>query len=489
MSKVKQQESRMLLMKEVKVSKALLTLAIPSVIAMFVNALYNFIDTMFVGMLNDTSAMAGVSIGFPLFLIILAMGQLVGIGASSFAGRMLGAGENDRANRTGGVAVILGVSFAIFTATVGIIFLEDILKFMGATEDVMGYAKQYSTFIVLGSLFSINNMVFNNLLRTEGAAKKSMTTLIFGAVINVILDPIFMFDWGLGFGVSGAAAATVIAQACSTIFILTYYIKGKSIIKINKNSIFKRTDEDLFIVKNILKVGAPMFIMQILTSAAFGLLNSAAVVFGPAALATLGICNKIYSMVTQVIQGYVQAFLPFTAFNVGAKQYERVKEGVKFSLKVGVCVGIFATLVFNLAPETFIRIFTQDEEVVKLGVNCLKTQTYMLGPVACVLIMNAFFQAMGKAKESAVLAIGRQGLFFIPLILILPKLFTGSNPLILEKLVVYPMDSGLYGVMFAQPIADITTFLLATFLGIKTIKQLNLLISKKLKVKSVTSNN
>ncbi|MGL5346873.1 MAG: MATE family efflux transporter [Peptostreptococcaceae bacterium] len=489
MNNDKQQEIRMVLMREEKVSKALLTLAIPSVIAMMVNALYNFIDTMFVGMLNDTGAMAGVSIGFPLFLIILAMGQLVGIGASSFAGRMLGAGEKERANRAGGISVILGVFLAILTATLGTVFLKDILKFMGATEDVMNYAVQYSKFLIFGSLFSINNMVFNNLLRTEGAAKKSMTTLILGAVVNVVLDPIFMFDWGLGLGVSGAAIATVIAQGCSTIFILHYYIAGKSVIKINKNSILKRTKEDLYIIKNIIKIGAPMFIMQILTSAAFGLLNSAAVAFGPAALATLGICNKIYSMVIQVLQGYVQAFLPFTAFNVGAKQYKRVKEAVIFSLKIGVFVGVLATIIFNIAPENFICIFTQDEEVIKLGVNCLKTQSYMLGAVACVLIMNAFFQAMGRAKESAFLAIGRQGLFFIPMILTLPQIFANNYPKMLDNLVIYPMQPGLYGVMFAQPVADTTTFILAIFLGIRTIKKLNYLINKDMYKKSIVNLN
>ncbi|MGL5694943.1 MAG: MATE family efflux transporter [Peptostreptococcaceae bacterium] len=468
-----QQEKRLLLMKEEKVQKALISMAVPSVIAMLVNALYNFIDTMFVGMLNNTDAMAGVSIGFPVFLIILALGQLVGIGASSYAGRMLGAGKKESAQRTAGIAVSLGVFFAILSVSLGLIFIETILGFMGATENVMGYAKDYCTFLILGSLFTINNMVFNNLLRTEGAAKMSMTTLILGAVVNVILDPIFMFDWGLGFGVAGAAMATVIAQCCSTIYILSYYIRGKSIIKINKNSILTKTPEDKEIVISIIKIGSPMFLMQVLTSAAFGLLNSAAATFGPAALATLGISNKIYSMFLQVLQGYVQAFLPFTAFNVGANQYNRVKQGVVFSLKLAVTLGISATILFNITPEIFIKMFTKDTEVIKLGVNCLRAQTYMLGAVAAILIMNALFQAMGKSKEAAVLAIGRQGLFFIPMILILPKVFENGNPIFLESLVSYPMKSGLYGVMFAQPVADITTFVLAAGLGVKTYKYLD----------------
>lgn len=482
-----QQEKRLLLMKDEKVKKALTSLAIPSVIAMLVNALYNFIDTMFVGMLNNTDAMAGVSIGFPIFLIILALGQLIGIGASSYAGRMLGAGKKESAQRTASIAVCLGVIFAIISVTLGLIFIETILRFMGATESVMVYAKDYCKFLILGSLFTINNMVFNNLLRTEGAAKASMTTLILGAVVNVILDPIFMFEWGLNLGVAGAAIATVIAQCCSTIYILSYYIRGKSVIKINKKSIMTKTSEDKEIVVSIIKIGSPMFLMQVLTSAAFGLLNSAAAGFGPAALATLGISNKIYSMFLQVLQGYVQAFLPFTAFNVGAKQYDRVKEGVVFSLKLAISLGISATILFNLFPEVFIKMFTQDEEVIKLGVNCLKAQTYMLGAVAAILIMNALFQAMGKSKEAAVLAIGRQGLFFIPMILILPKVFEDGKPLFLEKLVSYPMESGLYGVMFAQPVADMTTFVLAACLGIKIYKYLDELDKKQNKVKCMVS--
>ncbi|MGL6175048.1 MAG: MATE family efflux transporter [Cellulosilyticaceae bacterium] len=465
-------EKRMLLMKEAPVKMALMQLAIPSVIAMMVNALYNFVDTMFVGMLNDTGAMAGVSVGFPLFMIILAMGQLAGLGASSYAGRMLGAGDKEKANRTAAIAVWMGIIFAITAFVVGIIFIEPIMKFMGATPEIMGYAKQYSTFLITGSLFTINNMVFNNLLRTEGAAKISMTTLILGAVVNIILDPIFMFDWGFGLGVAGAAIATVIAQACSTVYIISYYKKGKSIIKINKKSLLTRTDEDKMIIMNILKVGSPMFVMQILSSVAFGLLNNAAAVFGAAPLATLGISNKIYMMVQQVIVGYVQAFLPFTAFNIGAKQFKRVKEGLIFSLTVVITIGISATILFNLIPEIFIKMFTQDPQVIQLGVNCLKAQTYILGGVACINIMNSLFQAMGKAKEAAILAIGRQGLFFIPMVLLLPKLFAESVPGFLEGLVKYPMEPGLYGVMFAQPVADIITLMLAILLGIKTLKHI-----------------
>lgn len=467
------QEQRLLLMKDAPVRKALMQLAIPSVIAMLINALYNFVDTMFVGMLNNTEAMAGVSVGFPLFMIILAMGQLAGIGASSYAGRMLGAGQREKANRTAGIAIWLGITFAVIAFSLGIIFMEPILSFMGATPDIMGYAKEYSTFLITGSLFTVINMVFNNLLRTEGAAKKSMTTLILGAVVNIILDPIFMFDWGLGLGVAGAAIATVIAQACSTIYIVSYYRRGKSIIKINKTSLFKKEKDDLEILLNIIKIGFPIFMMQILSSIAMGLLNSAAAVFGPAALATLGISNKIYMMVLQVLSGYTQAFLPFMAFNMGARQLKRVKEGLTFSIILAVSVGILATVIFNLIPEVFIRMFTQDEEVIKLGVNCLKAQTYILGGVGYIMIMNSFFQALGKAKEAAILAIGRQGLFFIPMVLLLPKVFANSIPSFLEKLAAYPMESGLYGVMFAQPTADMITLVLAILLSIKSFKYLN----------------
>lgn len=465
-------EKRLLLMKEAPVKKALLVLAVPSVIAMLVNALYNFVDTMFVGMLHNTEAMAGVSVGFPLFIMIMALGQLAGIGASSYVGRKLGAGEKESAERAASLAIWMGLTFSILSLVIGLTFLETILAFMGATPDIMGYATEYGKFIVIGSVFTIINMVFNNLLRTEGAARISMTTLILGAVVNIVLDPIFMFEWGLGLGVAGAAMATVIAQMCSTTYILSHYIRGKSLLKISKKSLFVRTSEDKKMVISILKIGTPVFAMQMLSSAAVGMLNTAAALYGAASLATLGISNKIYMMVLQVMQGYVQAFLPFTAFNMGAKSYRRVREGMKFSLTLLISIAVGATIIFNSIPEVFIGMFTKDEEVIRLGINCLKAQTYLLGGVACINLVNAMFQAMGKAKQAAILAIGRQGLFFIPMVIVLPKIFEKNVPGVLTQIVTYPMENGLYGVMFAQPIADLVTFVLAASLGIMTIRQI-----------------
>ncbi|MGL5540331.1 MAG: MATE family efflux transporter, partial [Erysipelotrichaceae bacterium] len=373
----------------------------------------------------------------------------------------------------------MGVVIALVTMVVGLVFLEPILNLMGATAQVMPYAKVYSGWLLIGSVFSIINMVFNNLMRTEGAAKRSMQTLIIGALINIVLDPIFMFDWGLGMGLGGAAAATVVSQAASTVFCLFYFGRKKSTFTINRATLFHKTSEDATIVKEIFKVGAPVLMMQMLSSIAFGILNSAAGVYGAAPLASLGIVNKIYMIVLQIIMGYVQAFLPFTAYNIGAKQYGRVKEALSFSLMLCGGIGLGATILFQLFPEFFVSMFSNDPEVLVLGVNCLRAQTYLLLPLAFIQTMTALFQASGKAKEAGILSIGRQGVFLIPLVIVLPTLFANNVPSILEALVTHPMEPGLYGVMFAQPIADVISMILCLFLAKKTFGELNQKVAEK----------
>ena len=464
-------EKRTKLMGEGPIKSSLITLAIPSMLAMVVMAIYNFADTYYVGLLNDTNAMAAVSIGFPLFIILGAFGMMIGIGASSCAGRKIGAGDIDAASKIGGLAVRFGLIVSVFVMILGTIFLDGILTFLGATPDILPYAKSYTSWLVAGSVFSIMNMCFNNLFRCEGAAKISMTTLLIGSIVNIILDPIFMFVFDMG--LTGAAIATVIGQASSTLFAVYYHSTGKSIIRINKETLSQKITDNKTIVLDIIKIGLPVFIMQILTSISIGIMNTAASTFGPAPLASIGIVSKIYSMFTQLVAGYTQAFLPFAAFNIGAKQYKRVKDGLIFSIIILVAFGLLASTIFKLFPEMFIQVFTSDPAVISLGVNQLTAQTYMLGGTSFIIIMMSLFQAMGRVKEAGILSIGRQGLFLIPLVLILPKAFANYAPSFLKALVPNEMENGLYGVMFAQPIADLVTFVLCLFLAVKTVKDLN----------------
>lgn len=465
--------SKTTLMRDYPVKKTLLTLAVPSMIGTVASALYNLVDTIFVGLLHDTNSMAAVSVSFPFFVILMAIGCLIGIGAASCAGRFLGAQERDLASRTGGLAVLLSIAFSIGIMVIGFTFMDSIMQLMGASTEVLPYAKSYSNWLLGGAIFTISNLVFNSLLRTEGASKMSMITIIIGAVANIILDPIFM--WGLGLGLAGAAIATFISQAISTVLMVRFYLSKKSIIELNARTLFKRTSEDKALLKQIFAVGIPVFLTQFLAAVAFTLLNSAASIFGASALAAMGIVNKIYTICSQIVGGYNNAFLPFASYNIGAKLYHRVKEGIVFSLSITGLYSIVVILIINLMPEFFIKMFSNDPQVIQLGVNCLKMQTYLLIVFSFILIMTSVFQAMGDAKKAGILSLGRQGVLLLPLTIILPKLFEHGMPSILEKLGSYPMPSGLYGVMLAQPVADLLTFCLCAFLSVGTLKKLNAL--------------
>lgn len=465
------ENKRTSLMKDGPVKKTLLTLAIPSMIGMIASALYNLVDTIFVGMLNDTNSMAAVSVSFPFFVILMAIGLLIGVGAASYVGRLLGAQKYEVANRAGGLSVLLSILFSIGVMIIGFLGMDVIMKIMGASNEVLPFAKSYSNWLLIGSLFTISNLVLNNLLRTEGASSMSMYTIIIGAAANIILDPIFM--WGFDLGLEGAAIATVISQAISTVLMAVFYIRNKSQVKINFTTIFKATSEDKEILKQIFSIGIPVFITQFLAAVAFTILNSAAAVFGAPALAAMGIVNKIYTIFTQMINGYTNAFLPFASFNVGAKQYNRVKSGLYFSLFITFAYSIIAVVIINLIPEFFIELFSKDPEVIKLGANCLKMQTYLLAGFAFIAIMNAVFQSMGDTRKTAILSIGRQGMLLIPLTFILPRFFASSVPSFLTNLGSYPMESGLYGVMLAQPLADLITLFLCAVFCVHTLKTLN----------------
>lgn len=470
MNKKYEQNKRIELMQNGAVKKTLLTLAVPSMIGMVVSALYNLVDTIFVGMLNDTNSMAAVSVSFPFFVVLMALGLLIGVGAASCTGRLLGAQKYEEANRAGGISILLSIIISIGIMIIGFVFMNDIMTMMGASAEVLPYAKSYSNWLLIGAIFTISNLVLNNLLRTEGASKKSMNTIIVGAIANIILDPIFM--WGLNLGLTGAAIATAISQAISTVLMVMFYARKKSQIKLNFVTIFKPTSNDKMIVKEIFAVGVPIFVSQFLSAVAFTILNSAASVFGSAALAAMGIVNKIYTITTQMVGGFNNAYLPFASFNVGANRYDRVKEAMKFSLCVTFIYSIVITVIVCIVPEFFIKLFSSDPEVISLGVNALKIQHYLLIGYSFIFIMTSTFQAMKETTKAGFLSFARQGVLLIPLTFILPRLFANNVPAILEKLGSNPMASGLYGVMLAQPFADLLTMILCLIFSIHTFKTL-----------------
>lgn len=454
------------------VRKTLFALGIPSMVAMIISVVYNFVDTMFIGQLNSSAAMGAVTISYPIFMTISALGTFVGIGSSSYISRLLGSRNIKRANQTASFSIILGVGISLITTIFGLIFLSNILTLIGASETVLPEGIRYTRWLFIGSIFTILNMTLSAIVRAEGNSKGSMISLIIGAIVNIILDPIFMFV--LNGGVAGAAIATVVGQFCSTIYLLYYYKAGKSALSLSVKNAFIQKEELGHITIEIVKIGIPVFLMQFLLSIATSILNTEAMPYGDDVVAAIGIANRIYTLPVYLIAGFIQGFQPFAAYNYGACLYHRLNHALRFTSILLVSSGIFFTILFCSFPAFFVRMFTSDSNVIALSCNSLITMSFLFPFVAVILILTNIFQGMGKAKEAAIISISRQGFFFIPLALILPSIFKayGANLGLLTGIFPTKMPYGLYGVMLTQPVSDVLATILAVLISIKPLKVL-----------------
>ncbi|HDK7155811.1 TPA: MATE family efflux transporter [Clostridium botulinum] len=438
------------MMEKESISKVLLKLSVPAIIAMLINAIYNIVDTMFVGMLNNTSAIAAVSIVYPLFMFIGAIGVMFGAGGASYLSRLLGEKKKEEADKTLTSTIIIGCIFSLIFTVISIIFLDKFLLMYGATETIMPYAREYGYTIVLGAVFTIGTGIMSNTIRAEGNSKYSMIATCIGGVINIILDPIFMFKFGMG--IKGAAVATVISQIVSFVFLLRYYYSKKSYIKLGIK-FFKPTFNMFF---EILKIGIPIFVTQVLASFALGFMNLGAKPYGDAAVAAMGIVFRVMSIGFYIVFGIGQGFQPVAGYNYGAKNFNRLKEAVKLSIKWSIISGIVISILFIVFAEGCMLIFTRDREVINIGIKAFRAASLLFPLFGYVNTYAVLYQALGKALGAFILSISRQGIFYIPLIFILPKFI------------------GLEGVIFCQTAADglafIETFIMAIWLN-KNLKK------------------
>lgn len=442
-------EARAKLMGEEKIPKLLIKLSIPAIIGMLVNAVYNVVDTMFVGMLQNTSATAAVSVVFPIFMLIGAVGLTFGMGAASYISRMLGENKKEQADKTASTAFFSSLAVGILFTILGHIFLEPLLRGFGASETVLPFAKSYARVLITCCIFNMLNMTMNNMIRAEGNPKCSMIALSLGAGLNIILDPIFMFV--LGMGIKGAAVATALSQCISFIYLISYYLKGKSYVKISKNNI-SFTKE---IYSEIMKIGIPTFLRQLLTSISFALINGAAMPYGDAAVASIGISMRVVSIGYYIIFGYNQGFQPAVGYNYGAKKYNRVFEALKVSqIWTTIFLSVLTIILFTFA-EPILYIFSNDPEVIKIGVRTIRAMIVFLPLFGYQIIYNGLFQALGRGREAFILSIARQGIFLIPTIIILPKIFN------------------LDGVLFSQAVADFFTIFVTFIMAINVKRRLN----------------
>ena len=440
-------DKRTRLMGEAPIPKAVMKIAIPAIIGMLVMAIYNLVDTLFVSRLG-TSATGAVTVAFPLFMLVAAIGLTFGIGSGSYISRMLGAKKTDEVNRAASTAFYLTIATGLIFSILGMIFIEPLLNAFGATETIMVHAKDY-VFILLGvATIQMSNMTMNNMLRSEGSAFISMAGLAVGALLNIALDPIFIFVFDMG--VAGAAVATAISQGISFIILIQYYTRHKSIARIKIKLITLKK----YLLGQIMKIGLPTFLRQTLQSVAAALLIVAARKYGDSAIAAVGIFNRVIFMSLGVVFGFGQGFQPVAGYNFGAHQFGRLRESIKFSIIVTTIFCFLSAIIFFIFSSQILMAFNADSETKRIGVIAFRYFSFMLPFLGFSVIITVLFQAMGHGTAALILSIARQGVFYIPLILILPQIFN------------------LNGIFMSQPIADFLTMIVTIFFARKVFAEI-----------------
>ncbi|MDU5378310.1 MATE family efflux transporter [Peptoniphilus lacydonensis] len=452
-------ENRIKILKEENINKALFKLGIPMVISLLVAALYNVVDTYFVSGLGK-EAVAAVSVAFPIQLIFLGIGLTFGAGAGSYISRLLGAKNNKEANIVATVSLFSSAIMAIILAIVLFYSLDSVMKFMGATPVIMELAKTYTSLFIIGGVLGAVNVTLGNLAVSQGAAKISLKAMIVGSISNIILDPIFIFK--LNLGVKGAAIATLIARVITSLMYLIYFIGDKNLIKIKIQN-FKPT---VAIYKEILKIGISLLILQILQTIAISKISYAASFYGEEAIAAMGIVLRIVTLGTNVVAGYMKGLQPIAGFNYGAKDYERVQEAIKSSIKWTTLFCIVWTAIIYLFAPSILSIFGKDKDVIRIAIPALRAAVIMFITFGFQFTYATLYLAIGKALAGAFLNSLRQGIVFIPVILLLPKMI------------------GLDGVIYAQAISDALTTIITVPFALSVSKQLEskIIFSKNFKI-------
>lgn len=429
----KEKNKHYIKMTETPVSRLIISLSIPTTISMLITNIYNMADTFFVGKIG-TSASGAVGIVFGFMAILQAFGFLFGQGCGSIISRSLGSMDSERPKIIASTGFFDALFLGIIFSVVGFILSEPLMYLLGSTETILPYAKAYTRYILFAAPFVITSFVMNQILRFEGKAALAMVGLTTGGILNMLLDPLFIFVFKMG--IDGAGLATALSQIVSFFILLYMFLTGKTQSSISIKY-YSRNISDLV---QIICTGFPSMIRQGLACISTMILNNCASFYGDSAIAAMAIVNRISFFIFALLLGIGQGFQPVAGFNYGAEKYSRVKRGFFFTLTVGsVLMGCFSLIGLILSP-VLIGFFRNDPSVIGIGTFALKIQliTLFLQPLS--VCSNMLFQSVGKNKQASVTAIFRSGLFFIPTIILFSHFF------------------GLTGIQIAQPTADIITF-------------------------------
>ena len=421
-------------MTETPVARLVFSLSLPAVIANLMTSIYNMADTYFVSSLGD-AAVGAVGIVYSLQSIIQAVGFGIAMGASSLISRNLGAKKNDEANKYASSSFYMAMLCGAIIMAICFIDLDGMLRLFGSTKTILPYAKEYSTVILLAAPFSCALYVINQSLRAEGKATFSMISMLVGGVVNIILDPIFIFD--LDMGVMGAALATSLSQLINFSISMSFYISGRSIISLSPRNISRKVS-DYFLV---FKTGAPTVLRQGMGALSTTLLNVSVKPFGDAAIAAVSLANKIYMLLRGVVLGVGQGYQPVAGFNFGAGRHERVKKAFTVTCVMGSVIAVTAATLLAIFPAEIMAFFRDNSpEVVRIGSKMLRLLAISFPFLAYSSYVNMTYQCLGFVKGASFLAACRQGIFFVPMLFILSLIFK------------------LDGILAVQASADLLTF-------------------------------
>lgn len=394
--------------------------------------------------------MGAIAVVYPLGQVVVGLGLLFGNGAASCISRLLGCGDKENADRVASTALYSSVSVGAVIILISMVFLLPVLKLLGATDSILPYAAAYARIYIVSCIFNVFNVTMNNIVTSEGAARTTMCALLMGAILNIALDPLFIYI--LDLGVTGAAIATAISQVISTCVYLIYILQKKSVFHFRiRDCMF--TKEIMF---GIFKIGVPTLIFQILTSVSISLINNAAGDYGDSAIAGMGVVTRLISMGSLSVFGFIKGFQPIAGYSYGAKKYDRLREAIKTSILWSTIFCVIFGLILALFPVAVVSQFTKDDtEMIRIGAVALRANGITIMLFGFYTVYSSLFLALGKGREGFILGACRQGICFIPVILLLPEIW------------------GLNGVLYTQPVADVLSAIITVFMAIPLHKKLN----------------
>jgi len=409
----------------------LIRMSLPAAVAMIINALYNIVDTIFVGQGVGPLAIAALAIAFPIQIIVSSFAQAIGVGSASIASRRLGEKRPESAVQVAGTAYASVLVITIYLVVLVVALMDPILRLFGATEGILPFAREYLSYVVGGFFFFSLSMCMSTLIRAEGHARISMTGMIVGAVLNMILDPVFIF--GFHTGVKGAAIATVISQMAACTYFFSFYLRKRSFIRISR--------KDLRIsfgcLKEISALGIPAFVQSAgMSLLALVINNTLGRYGGDEAIAIYGMVHRLISLIIFPVLGVAQGLQPIAGYSYGARDFHRVRTGLITAILTAFTVSLFGFLIMELFPQLCVRMFTSDEALCVSGTPVIRIMGMFIPLAAVQITGSTFFQSIGKPKESFILGLSRQFLILIPIVLVLPRIM------------------GVSGIWYAFPLAD-----------------------------------